>query len=170
MTAGNQTMTREQTYMLDTNVFNDLLDQKISASLFAGHHVIAVGIQADELRATKNDERRTALLDMFKEVAPVSALASSFAFGIEGAGFDQADWNDGTGQVEKMLARLEMLDQKKDRRANQLRDILIAETAIKNGATLISGDFNLRQVMSEFSGRAISLDEFQSSKARQNVM
>jgi predicted nucleic acid-binding protein len=158
-------MTRDQTYMLDTNVFNNLLDQKTSASLFAGHHVIATGIQADELRATRNEGRRASLLDVFKEVAPVRTLASSFALDIEGAGLDQAYWNDGTGQFEKMLARLEMLDQKKGRRTNQTRDILIAETAIKNGAILITGDFNLRQVMSEFGGRAISLDEFQSSKA-----
>jgi predicted nucleic acid-binding protein len=158
-------MTRDQTYMLDTNVFNHLLDQKISASLFAGHHVIAAGIQADELSATSNDDRRTFLLDVFKEVAPVHTLSSSFAFGIEGAGLGQAYWNDGTEQFRKMLARLEMLDQKKYRHLNQTRDVLIAETAIKNGAILITGDTNLRQVMSEFGGRAISLDEFQLSKA-----
>jgi hypothetical protein len=35
---------------------------------------------------------------------------------------------------------------------NQLRDVLIAETAIKNRAILVSG--NLRIVMSEFGGEA----------------
>jgi predicted nucleic acid-binding protein len=158
-------VTDDQTYMLDTNVFNDLLDQKVSASLFARTHVIGTGIQASELKATSDDERRASLLGVFREVAPVPALTSSFAFDIEGAGFDQACWNDGTGQFQKMLARLETLDQRKNRSANQTRDILIAETAIKNGAILISGDSNLRQVVSEFGGRAISLEEFQSSKA-----
>jgi predicted nucleic acid-binding protein len=156
-------MTEDKSYMLDTNVFNRLLDQKISTSLFAGHHVIATGIQASELKATRNDERRASLLGVFKEVAPVPTLASTFALDIEGAGFDQAYWNDGTGRFEKTLARLEALDRTNNRSANQTRDILIAETAIKNGAILVSGDLNLRQVMSEFGGHAVSLEDFQSS-------
>jgi predicted nucleic acid-binding protein len=38
-----------------------------------------------------------------------------------------------------------------------LCDVVIAETAIKNSATLVSRDANLRQVVSEFGGRAIDL-------------
>ena len=57
-----------------------------------------------------------------------------------------------------MLARLQQLDPKKEKfKLNQVRDILIAETAIKKGAILVSGDSNLRQVVSEFGGHAIDL-------------
>ena len=75
-----------------------------------------------------------------------SLAASSFAFDIEGAGFDQAIGTTGVAKFEKMLARLRQLDPKNKSAPNQVRDILIAETAIKNGATLVSGDSNLRQV------------------------
>jgi hypothetical protein len=96
--------------MLDTTVFNDLLEQKISPSLFAGYHVIATGIQLDELRATPTEETRTSLLNVFEEVAPVPTLTSSFAFDIEGAGFGQAYWNDRTGRFQNMLASLKALE------------------------------------------------------------
>jgi rRNA-processing protein FCF1 len=82
-------------------------------------------------------------------------LASSFAFDIEGAGFDQAYWNDGSGKFQKMRKRLQVLDRNNKNPLNQERDILIAETAIKNGVTLVSDDRNLRQVVSEFGGCAI---------------
>ena len=90
-------------------------------------------------------------------------LAESFALDIEGAGFDQANWNDGTGKFEKMLNRLQELDGKSKKKSrnslNQIRDILIAETAIKNHATLVSGDDNLRRVVSDFGGSAVRLFE-----------
>jgi predicted nucleic acid-binding protein len=152
-------VTRNQTYMLDTNVFNDLLDQKISPLLFTGYRVIATGIQLDELKATERDERRTSLINVFNDVAPVPTPASSFCFDIEGAGLDQAYWNDGTGRFEEMLASLRAIDGK-DKGKNQSRDILIAETAIKNGATLVTRDSNLRNVVAEFGGRAVSLEDF----------
>lgn len=146
-----------QTYMLDTNVFNDVLDGEISSALFAGHRLLVIGVQADELRATREDpKRRENLLAVFGKINPEVVLASSFAFDIEGAGFDQAYWNDRSGNFEKTLARLKELD-RKNRNLNQLRDILIAETAIKNGATLVSRDTKLRQVVSEFGGCAIDL-------------
>jgi hypothetical protein len=66
-------------------------------------------------------------------INPPVILASSSAFDIEGAGWDKACWNDGSGNFEKMRDRLRELDfqQKKRPRplSNQVRDILIAETA-----------------------------------------
>ena len=151
-------MSHDDAYMLDTNVFNDVLDGRTSLAELAGRHVVVTGIQASELRATNNAERRTALLSVFKTIAPDPLPTSSFAFDIEGAGLEHADWNDGTGRFQEMLARLQTLDDKGKQYKNQTRDILIAETALKNGSVLISGDANLRTVMVEFGGRAISFD------------
>lgn len=95
---------------------------------------------------------------MYKEIRPTSLPSSSFAFDIEGAGFGQAYWNDGSGNFEKMLARLRELDPSGKNAANQVRDILIAETAIKSRAILVSGDSNLRQLVSEFGGNAADPD------------
>jgi predicted nucleic acid-binding protein len=155
--------TVHQTYMLDTNVFNAVLDGKVLLASLVGRRLLVTGVQADELRATGKPERRAALLAVYEEIHPTTLPASSFAFGIEGAGFDQAYWNDGGGNFEKMLARLRQLDPKNKNTPNQLRDILIAETAIKNGATLVSGDSNLRQVVSEFGGNALDPDNYCSN-------
>lgn len=143
-------------YMLDTTLFNHVLDGKISPSSLEGRRLLATGIQRDELAQTRDNTRRTKLLAMFQAVNPEVVPASSFAFDIEGAGFDQACWNDGSGCYDKMLARLQQLDPRSKNAANQKRDILIAETAIKSGVTLVSGDANLRRVVTEFGGCAIT--------------
>ncbi len=147
-----------QKYMLDTNIFNHVLDGKISLASLTDRRLLVIGVQSAELRATPDAARRAALLAAFEEIHPTLLPASSFAFDIEGAGFDQAHWNDGSGNFDRMLARLQQLDPKKEKfKLNQVRDILIAETAIKKGAILVSGDSNLRQVVSEFGGHAIDL-------------
>jgi predicted nucleic acid-binding protein len=146
----------DETYMLDTTEFNRLLDGDIPATSFAGRRLLVTGIQEDELRATKDSVRRERLLAEYTRVGPTVAFASSFAFDVEGAGFDQAYWNDGSGASEKMLQRLQELDPRSKDPGNQLRDILIAETAIKNGAILVSHDDKLRKVVCEFGGRSIA--------------
>jgi predicted nucleic acid-binding protein len=107
------TNARDQIYMLDTNVFSDVLDGKISPEVFAGDRLFVIGVQIDEIQATKKIERRESLLAVFavfKDIAPTSLRASSFAFDIEGAGFNQAHWNDGSGNFDKMLSRLQTLE------------------------------------------------------------
>ena len=55
-----------------------------------------------------------------------------------------------------MLSRLKVIDRKPRRQhLNQIRDIVIAETAIKLNAILVSDDEKLRQVVSEFGGTAL---------------
>src|SRR6266436_1307313 len=90
-------------YMLDTTLFNDVLDGKVSVTPSASRRLLVTGIQASELRATKNEIRRAALLAAFEELNPSVALTSSFAFDIEGAGWDEACWNGGSGNYERML-------------------------------------------------------------------
>jgi predicted nucleic acid-binding protein len=145
------------TFMLDTTEFNHLLDDgEIRSASFVGRRLLVTGVQEAELRATTNHKRRADLLAVLEQVNPTVEAASSLAWNIEGAGWGQARWNDGSGKFEKMLNRLRELDRKKHKKPyNQTRDILIAETAIKNGATLVSSDCNLRQVVSEFRGHAI---------------
>jgi len=153
--------------MLDTNVFNDALDAKISANAFTGRCLLVTDIQEAELRAT-GQPRKEALLTKFWEINATVLLASSFAWDIEGAGWDNAEWNDGSGNFEKMLEHLRQLDKKSRKSSrnlhNQARDILIAETAIKNNAVLVSGDKNLRRTVREFGGCAIDPEEFQAEE------
>jgi hypothetical protein len=157
--------------MLDTNIFNRVCDGAISLGLLAERRPIATGVQPAELRATADAERREALLAIFHVIAPDLVPASSFCFDIPGAGWDEAEWNDGTDRFQKMLARLVCLDLESGRHKsqsgdrllkNQISDIVIAETAIKAGVSLISADGNLRKVVKEFGGSSLSLDEMRA--------
>lgn len=153
-------------YMLDTQVFDRALDGKITIPSNGTVHLLATGVQMDELRACPIIERQEKLLALFDQIVPSVTPAASFAFGIAGAGFDEAHWNDGSGNYEKMLGRLRELDTGKGKGPGrdglgQDRDILIAETAIKNQATLVTDDGNLRQVVMEFGARAIDVKTFE---------
>lgn len=149
--------------MLDTNVFNAAREGKMSLPSLVGSQLLVIGVQAAELRATRNTKKRAELLAVFEEIHPATVPASSFAFDIEGAGFDQACLNDGDGQFQRMLTRLRELDRKKDI-GNQARDILIAETAVKTGATLLTRDVNLTKVVVEFGGLAMDPLSFRSGE------
>ena len=163
-------MTAERvTYMIDTSFLNRLADGEISLDIFSGGRLLVTGIQRDELAATKEPERKAKLLAYADVLPSETVLAESFALGIEGAGFDQAYLNDGSGDFDAMLARLRCLDwnnpiKKRRKRSkklgddvdrNQNRDILIAETAIKDEAILATSDVNLRTVVEEFGGRVL---------------
>jgi predicted nucleic acid-binding protein len=157
--------------MLDTNAFNRVLDQRLCIPKHGQFSLLATRVQIGELNSTGDEKRRGDLISTFKEVAPTVALTASLAFGIEGAGWDQACWNDCTGTYERMLERLKQLDANKKKRPGKDglapdRDILIAETAIKTGSILVSDDENLRQVVSEFGGRALDCSEFEQEITR----
>ena len=155
----------QQAYMLDTNVFNALLDGEIALDAMAGRRLLVTGIQAGECRLTSDPVRRAALLKMIEVVDPEVCLAASFAFDIDGAGLGQANWNDGTGTFERMHTRLKELDKKPRRQElNQIRDVLIAETAIKLGATLVTNDGKLAEMVAEFGGQVMTTDQFQHAE------
>jgi predicted nucleic acid-binding protein len=146
-------------YMLDTNVFNDVADEKIRVEEFGGQRVFATHVQLDELKKSKS-ERAAALTKAFESVDPTSVGTSSARWDV--SKWDEANWSPEDGLSERMLKRLCELDaatKKKHRDPyNPSRDVLIAETAIKCGHTLVSGDANLRQLVSEFGGWAVSID------------
>ena len=55
--------------------------------------------------------------------------------------WDQAKWPANDSVFENMFASLEVRDKTSEKRhLNRRRDILIAETAIRNGLILVSGD------------------------------
>jgi len=152
-------------YMLDTNVFNRLLDGQVSIDAFRGLRLVATHVQLDELRATKNSARAAELLRIFEEAEPRMDPTASAFWDVNR--WDQSNWTPEDGVVKQMLARLTQLDAvagKKHRDPkNPIRDVLIAHTAININATLISVDPQLRQLVSEFEGRAISPSDLRVS-------
>jgi predicted nucleic acid-binding protein len=146
------------TYLLDTNVFNKLNDGQLQLDAFRDLDIVVTHIQWEELSATKNSARKAELLRTFEKINPKTDRTASALFDV--SVFDQSAFA-ADGVVEgKMTARLSQLDAaagKKHRDPkNRQRDVLIAHTAIKNNVTLISDDKNLRQLVCEFRGRAIS--------------
>jgi len=148
-------------YILDTNVFNRLADGKVSFDAFRGLRLAATHVQLDELRATKNPTRAAKLLSIFEKIDPRLDPTASAVWDV--SKWDQSSWSAEDGVVEQMLQRLTQLDAEEGKKhrdqKNRIRDVLIGHTAINVNATLISDDDGLRQLVSEFGGRAISTSD-----------
>jgi hypothetical protein len=146
-------------YMNDANIFNSIVEDKISVAEFAGSRLLATFVEHAELAATPNSEKRDKLLSVFGQIPLEVIAAESALFDVPGCGFDQAKWNDGSGLFEKMHARL-LAKGVRRKSQNQLSDVSIAETAIKKCAILVSDDPELRQVVLELGGRALDHRQF----------
>jgi predicted nucleic acid-binding protein len=146
-------------YMFDTTEFNAVVDGELPLSAISGERLFATRVQLDEIDKTPCERRRAELHRTFAEVAAANLPTESAVWGV--SKWIQAKWQAADSQFEAMLACLKALDQKGEKRhRNQLCDILIAETAIRNGLILVSGDRILREVTRKFGGHAIDREEF----------
>ena len=146
-------------FMLDTNVFNEFCDGSLSLDCLRGRRLLVTGIQEEELWNCKDEVRRNALRDIFEKVSADWEPAAQFIFDMAGAGFDQGSWGVNDHTHEAMLIRLRELEGVKAG-SNQVADVLIAETAMRHNAVLVSGDKKLRILASEFGIEVLSLEEF----------
>ena len=76
--------------MLDSNVSTRVVDGRLMAASFEGGKLIVVAVQAAELRRCPDPTRQAALVVAILPAAPVTVLAASFMFDVDGAGFGQA--------------------------------------------------------------------------------
>jgi hypothetical protein len=146
-------------YMLDTTVFNALCDGTLSSECLIGRRLIATGIQEAEVANTTDEARRDALITAFEQAQTEWVPAAQFVLDMAGAGLDQGSWGLDDHTHRAMLASLRELEGTK-RGSNQVADVLIAETAMKRGAILVSNDKNLRTMASEFGVQVMSLKDF----------
>jgi rRNA-processing protein FCF1 len=138
--------------MFDTNIFNHVLDGRIDIGSFnKRHHYYTTHIQDDEVCATKDPLRRANLKALFENTTHVTT--ESAVVGI--SRIDRSKISDGD-LYKRLLGELNRLE----RKDNNPKDALIAETAIKNGHILVSDDHNLREATMKMGGRAISLGDF----------
>ena len=154
--------------MLDTNVFNDLLDGKIDVACLKGRRLIATHIQRDEISNTGNEVRRAELLSIYEflteeqvgdqvAVKGISVAGASSAMSVvstESAVWDvsrwgQAKWAVSDGMFDGMRGELDALNKRK---GNNTQDILIAETSLRNGWVLITSDRDLFAVVTKYGG------------------
>lgn len=151
--------------LLDTMVFNHLRDGKVDVSLFDGWTLCATHVQKEEIRETQNTLRRDELLKCFHDINPEVLRAETFAWGITGAGWDQASWSKPDGLFDEIKSAMEDEDRKDKRKRKRLldkpencfHDALTAEVAIRNNLTLITNDPSLRAIVPIFGGKVISL-------------
>ena len=138
--------------MFDTNISNHVLDRQIDTGLFnKRYHYYTTHVQDDEVCATKDPLRRVNLKALIENTTQVPT--ESTVIGISRIEMCKISDGDLYKRLVDELNRLERKD-------NNPKDALIAETAIKNGHILVSDDHNLREATMKMGGRAKSLDEF----------
>lgn len=167
--------------MFDTNIFNHILGGSIAIDAVTSLAVpiFVTYVQHDELEATPLEERRVALLSIFRKVITEDAPTESFVIGVSRIGmakisspvlptesavwdvsrWDQAKWGD-EDNLYTTIKRL--LDGLNNSKKNNIHDALIAETAIKNGLTLITHDSDLRDTVILVGGKAKTWQEQES--------
>ena len=141
-------------YMLDTNIFNAIKDGDIDIeAIFSGLPIFVTHVQLDEIRATRNEVRRAQLEDVVREVPHQELQTTSIVWGV--SRWDRARWSNGV-LFQELRERLDALNSGK---GNNSKDILIAETAIQGGLTLVTNDRDLTRVTAEFGGAVCSLHQ-----------
>jgi predicted nucleic acid-binding protein len=129
-------------YVVDTSLINKLVDGIVGADeLPTDGTFVASHIQLDELKRTKDPERREALLRKFHEIVGETLPTESFVLDI--SRLEEARLGDGA-QYEVIKREL---DSRNRGKRNNAQDALIGEIALKNGYVLLVADFDLYQVM-----------------------
>lgn len=137
-------------YMLDTNVFNAIRDGHLQSNLLPKNGSFYVtSVQMQEINANTNLIDKQRLLDIFHDVAPQSIPTETAIFGY--STFGECKFSDGI-TYQQILDRL---DSKNKKKHNNMQDVLIAETSMANGCTLITSDRLLHEVVTEFHGKSI---------------
>ncbi|MCD6540206.1 MAG: restriction endonuclease subunit S [Candidatus Omnitrophica bacterium] len=157
-------------FMFDTNIFDAILDNKIDLrDLPAGFNYYITHIQKDELEAINKSgklERKYDLIEIFNELEKEELPTEGFVLGVSRLGQAKLSSDD---LYDKLLNRLQELDKKAGKsktKENQIKDVLIAKTCIKNALILVSNDENLRIVTQEFGGAAISFEDLLNGRYR----
>lgn len=144
-------------YMFDTNIFNRILDGVVEITKFRDKaSFYATHVQLDELKATSNTKRRQELIAVFEEVVGKNRV-STVSFVLDISRLDEAKLgHEENNQYSKIKAEL---DKRNNSRLNNIKDALIAETAIKNKTTLVTEDTDLMSVMKSFGGKCANINE-----------
>lgn len=150
-------------FMFDTNIFDRILDGEIELPQNLKYYV--THIQYDEICKIpdRKRERREKLLKVFNKVPKEVIPTECCVVGVSRVGMAKLG-SDADGELyNRMLKRLKELDEKSGKQKqieNQASDILIALTSIKNNLVLVTEDRNLKKVVEEFGGCAITFEQF----------
>ena len=146
-------------YILDTNIFNRILDGEFEDTEIGRRaKLCATHIELNELQNTRSDEQRRRLLDTFEAVDPKPTPTTSAVWGV-------SEWGSAefTSEDSHYPNIIEELNKKNGGKENNIRDALIADTAMSLNLTLVTEDRHLLEVVAEAGGSVIRLEEFLAS-------
>src|SRR3989344_3771439 len=145
-------------FMLDTNAYNQLLDNDIAVEDLKGEF-FTTHIPEDELNNTTKEERRKQLSAKFKEIHQNELPTESAVW--ETSKWDKAKWTDSNTSTESFVLGtsrlggaklgdgisynkiLESLEKTKLKDRGNIKDALIGETATKQKIILVTDDCGL---------------------------
>lgn len=131
-------------YLLDTCVFNWIVNgTHVLSDLPAGEYLVT-HIQRDEIGKVSNEERRSALLNAFELCEAEQVPTGVFVVGVSRIG--QATLG-GRGTYHRIFTELSALDSSKRKHQSHMADAIIGVTAYVKGAGLVTADSDFFQVM-----------------------
>jgi hypothetical protein len=147
-------------FILDTKVFNAVVDGELELSAFRGRTVYVAHTQLDELENTPNLERRRALLEVFKSIDAQELPTASMVWGV--SRWSKSSWSEGDlfRKLHDAVCAADASRKKKVGAENQIRDALLGETAIHRDVFLVTDDSGLREAVLAYGGKVVSLAEF----------
>jgi predicted nucleic acid-binding protein len=135
-------------YILDTNIINHIVEDKISILSLPTGKIYITDIQHDEIMNTKDAIKRTKLLNIV-HLLPAGWLPTQTVL----AGLSRVGNAVGDGEIFNKI--LNMLDKIKKRKSGaNIHDALIAEVAILYNFVLITNDNNLKGIVISIGGRS----------------
>jgi predicted nucleic acid-binding protein len=146
--------------LIDTNVFNHMLDRGVSAQELAERgDLFVTPVQRQELAATQNPARREELLRVFLSTPATEKPLQTAVWGF-GSWGDGHAWGEEGEHYEGVKRDLESINRKQARSPGRFGDALTAEVALDLDCTLVTEDGSLGSVMKEKHGcRVLTLDE-----------
>ena len=145
-------------FMLDTNAYNQLLDNDISVDDLKGEF-FTTHIPEDELNNTRVEDRRKKLNAKFKEIHQKELPTESAVW--DTSKWNKAKWTDSDTPTESFVLGtsrlggaklgdgvsydkiLEFLEKIKPNDRGNIKDALIGETASKQDMILVTDDYGL---------------------------
>lgn len=139
-------------YLLDTNVFNFLLDGQFEFDeRFKDAEFYATPAQIQEIKKTKCATRRALLLAKFEEV-------TEYTIPTKTAVWDLSQWDSAEINDDKFYETFkDALDKLNDEKKSNDQDALIAEVAIKENMVLITSDADLLEIYQKHSQNFIKI-------------
>ncbi len=137
--------------ILDSNVFDDLINGTLDLKILQNRSVFITHVQVDEINECSDKEKRARLFNFMTEIRPEKIATESFIIGFSRLG--SARLGDG-----------DLIEKLRGDNMQKTNDALIGETAIKNNLTLITNDKKFKKKVIELGGNALTVDELISGK------